>query len=229
MGTMDRTGSLTDILEFIENPEPRLPCALLVDTSLSMRKNGVIGDLNRQIQVLSDKLETDYLASLRVELAVITFGDSVEVIQDFVTVDSFRPPTMDADGLTSRMGEAIRTTLNHIETRRRKYIASGISYFRPCVLMFTDGESTGEPQDSLANVLKVVKRTEEDCRIALWMIGTPNADTKQLEQLERDGNFIALKRPAFPVLFDRLVLSMRQVSRSRTDVEIALDTDGLID
>ena len=227
MANIDRAGSLTDVLEFVENPEPRFPCALLVDTSLSMRKNSVIDELNGQIQTLSDKLATDYLASLRVELAVITFGDNVEVIQDFVTVDSFRPPTLDADGLTSRMGEAIRTTLNHIETRKRKYRASGVVHFRPWVLVITDGEPTGEPKDNLANVLKMVKRAEQDGRIAFWMIGTPNTDTKQLEQLVRDGNFIALKRPAFSELFDRLAFSMRRVSRLRTDAEIALDTDEL--
>ena len=40
MANMDRAGSLRDVLEFVENPEPRFPCALLVDTSLSMGKNG---------------------------------------------------------------------------------------------------------------------------------------------------------------------------------------------
>ena len=228
MATMDRTGSLRDVLEFVENPEPRFPCVILVDTSLSMGKNSVIDELNHQIQTLRDELETDYLASLRVELAVIAFGDNVEVIQDFVTMDGFRPSPLHADGLTSRMGEAIRATLNHIESRKRKYRASGVVHFRPWVLVFTDGESTREPEDSLANVLNVMKRSEEDGGIVFWMIENPNADSKQLEQLARDGNLITLKRPAFSALFDRLAFSMRQISRSRTDVEIVLDTDGLI-
>ena len=227
MANMDRAGSLRDVLEFVENPEPRFPCALLVDTSLSMGKNDAIRELDSQIQTLSDKLRTDYLASIRVELAVITFGDSVEVIQDFVTVDSFRPPTLDTDGLTSRMGEAIRTTLNHIETRKRKYRASGVSYLQPWVLMITDGEPTGEPKDELTRVLEMVKGEEEKGQVTFWMIGTPNADTERLRELTFDGNFIALKRIGFGELFDRLTFSMRQASRLRTDAEISLHTDGL--
>lgn len=218
MASMNRAGSLTDIQEFVENPEPRLPCALLVDTSLSMIKNGAIGDLDRQIRKLADKMRKDHLASLRVELAVITFGDNAEVIQDFTTVDDFRSPTFDADGLTSRMDEAIRATLNHIETRKRKYIESGIPYFRPCVLMFTDGEPTGrkptgESEDSLARVLN---RMKEDGRITSWMTVTPNTGVKQLEELMRDGSFIVVKPPEFSKLFDRLASSMRRASRLRS-------------
>ena len=96
-------------MEFADNPEPRCPCVLLLDTSISMNQNDAIGALNQGIQTFKGELEKDTLAALRVEIAIITFGKGVEVAQDFVTVDRFDPPSLSADGPSTPMSQGIET------------------------------------------------------------------------------------------------------------------------
>ena len=122
---------LQDMVEFADNPEPRCPCVLLLDTSISMNSNDAIGALNRGIQTFRDELEQDTLASLRIEIAIITFGAGVEVKQDFATVDSFDPPTLRADGPSTPMSQGIQMALDHTESRKQMYRDSGIGYYRP--------------------------------------------------------------------------------------------------
>src|SRR4051812_33365369 len=93
--------------EFAENPEPRVPCVLLLDVSGSM-SGAPIAELNQGLIALKDTLSADSLASKRAELAIVTFGGVVNVIQDFVTAEHFQPPQLHASGGTP-MGQAIGT------------------------------------------------------------------------------------------------------------------------
>src|SRR5262245_38727038 len=87
-------------VEFADNPEPRCPCVLLLDTSKSMT-GPRIQALNAGLVTFHDELAKDPLASQRVEIAIVTFGGkAAEVIQDFVTADQFPPPLLQASGLT---------------------------------------------------------------------------------------------------------------------------------
>src|ERR1051325_11617572 len=91
--------------EFAENPEPRCPCVLLLDISGSMRGDP-IDELNAGLADYKDSLAADTLAMKRVEVAIVTFGGTVEVACDFTTADAFQPPTLAAHGETP-MGAAL--------------------------------------------------------------------------------------------------------------------------
>ena len=89
--------------EFTDNPEPRCPCLLLVDTSHSMQGRP-IDELNNGLVAFKDELAADALAMKRVELAIITFGP-VATLNDFHTADAFQPPQLSSGGDTP-MGAA---------------------------------------------------------------------------------------------------------------------------
>ena len=108
--------------EFAENPEPRVPCVLLLDVSGSM-SGQPIAELNEGLVTLKDTLSADSLASKRAEIAIVTFGGTVNVIQDFVTAEHFQPPHLTASGNTP-MGQAIVTGLDMLATRKNAYRAT---------------------------------------------------------------------------------------------------------
>lgn len=67
---MPETPKLEDAVEFAENPEPRCPCVLLLDTSGSMQ-GAAIDALNQGLRTFQEELTKDALASKQVEVAVV--------------------------------------------------------------------------------------------------------------------------------------------------------------
>src|SRR5437016_4659290 len=90
---------------FADNPEPRCPCLLLLDTSGSMA-GSPITELNGGLIEFRDELTADPLAMKRVEVALITFGP-VRIESSFHTAPNFFPPNLHASGDTP-MGAAIK-------------------------------------------------------------------------------------------------------------------------
>jgi hypothetical protein len=75
-------------VSFVDNPEPRCPCVLVLDVSGSM-SGRPIAELNTGLKQLQKELSGDALALRRVEIAVVTFGP-VKVVHDFVSAESSR-------------------------------------------------------------------------------------------------------------------------------------------
>jgi uncharacterized protein YegL len=99
-------------VEFAENPEPRVPCVLIVDTSTSMQ-GPRIDELNKGLQSYRDEINADALAAKRVEVAIVTFGGRVTRLVEFTSAKDFNPPKLAVIGGTP-MGEAITTALDMI-------------------------------------------------------------------------------------------------------------------
>ena len=219
------TELIPDEIQFAENPEPRCPCVLVVDVSSSM--NGEPMDqLNNGIATFARELKADQLASLRTEVAIVTFGSGAELAQDFVTADRFNPPTLVANGATM-MSAGINLALDKIEERKQSYRENGIDYYRPWLFLLTDGVPT-ESQDVVSAAAANLKQAESDKRVAAFSVGVEGADMDILAEIS-PRRPLPLKGLEFSSMFVWLSQSMSRVSRSRTDDEIALDTDGLQD
>jgi uncharacterized protein YegL len=106
--------------EFVDNPEPRCPCLLLLDSSGSMQGEP-IRELNQGIAAFHRELLDDELAAKRVELGLVSFGP-VRVVSDFQSVDRFQPPTLTA-GSDTPLGKAILQGLDMLRRRKDAYRA----------------------------------------------------------------------------------------------------------
>lgn len=200
---------------FAENPEPRLPCVLLLDVSGSM--NGTpIAELNAGLQTYRDALVADALAAKRVEVALITFGGQVQTVCEFTTVEGFHPPTLVAGGDTP-MGAAIRQGIDLLNWRKEQYKASGVSYFRPWIFLITDGAPTDEWNSAAAGV----KQGESAKAFLFFAVGVEGANFDVLKQVcVRDP--LRLKGLQFRELFLWLSSSQSAVSRSNPGEAVPL-------
>lgn len=199
---------------FADNPEPRVPVVLLLDTSGSMRGKP-IDSLNAGLVQFKDELVADALAAKRVEVATITFGP-VRVEHEFVTADLYSPPSLAAAGDTP-MGVAIETALDLLRDRKEVYKANGIAYYRPWLFLITDGA----PTDSWHKAAQRVKDTEAQKGVSFFAVGTADANFDVLSQLSVRQP-LKLKELRYRDLFVWLSTSLSSVSQSQVGDAVPL-------
>ena len=202
-------------MEFAENPEPRCPCLLLLDTSESMGGDK-IRELNAGLVEFALQLRADAMASKRVEVAIVTFGP-VNVVQPFVTADSFVAPELRASGNTP-IGAAIVRAADLIAQRKRSYRENGIGYYRPWIFMISDGE----PTDDVRRARDVIEQSERAKSFMFYSVGVAGADMRALGRISVRQP-LRLKGLAFNQLFVWLSHSLSTVSRSQVSDTPALE------
>jgi uncharacterized protein YegL len=227
--------TLLDQAEFADNPEPRCPVVLLLDTSGSM-KGQPIQELNEGLRAFNSAVKVDRLASLRVEVAIVTFGGTVQAIdvrsgtgrpidfdaqQAFVTVDAFQPPTLAARGGTP-MGSAVRRALELLRERKEVYKQNSLDYFRPWMFLITDGQ----PTDEWKSAAQQVKEEETRKGVLFFGVGVEGADMGTLTRFSDQRQPLQLKGLAFEELFQWLSKSLSAVAHSKPGEMVPLPAVG---
>ncbi len=206
---------LESLVEFADNPEPRCACVLLLDVSGSM-SGPPIDALNQGVSTYIEALRSDALAALRVETAIVAFDHQQNLEQDFATADNVFPVTLRVRGGTA-IGAASIYALDLIEERKKVYRQAGTAYYRPWIILITDGASG----DDISEASRRVHQAEEAKQVAFFCVGVEGALMSELNQLAPRGA-LPLDGLAFGEFFQWLSASMTSVSSSRVDDEINL-------
>ncbi|HOX37707.1 MAG TPA: VWA domain-containing protein [Candidatus Brocadiia bacterium] len=197
--------------------EPQCPCVLLLDVSGSMQ--GVpISELNAGLVQFKDELVADALATKRVDIAIVTFGEQVSVATDFTHADTFMPPTLSANGYTP-MGEAINKALDMIRDRKESYKQQGLAYYRPWVFLITDGA----PTDNWKPAADRVNKEDSESRFSFFCVGVEGANMQILQDICKSRQPLKLKGLRFRDLFLWLSRSMISVSKSKPSQTVPLE------
>jgi len=226
--------SYLDQAEFADNPEPRCPVVLLLDTSHSMYGEP-IDELNEALKLFSEALKKDALASLRVEVAIITFGGMVQAIdvqgggyqipfdanQAFVTADIFVPPRLATSGNTP-LGEAMRQAVHLLRDRKEIYKQNSLDYFRPWVFLITDGQ----PTDDWESAALQMQEEENRKGVLLFSVGVEGANMGILSKFSEQRPPLKLRGLAFGELFQWLSKSLSSVAHSKPGEQTPLPAVG---
>jgi len=208
-------------IQLADNPEPRCPCVLLLDTSSSM-SGDAIEALNCGVRQFVQELSTDSLASRRVEVAIVTFGSSVQLVTDFTSPRNLIPPHFNADGATP-MGEAVVRAYEVLESRKEEYRQAGLAYFRPWMFLLTDGEPTDANSKIWKEAVRLVHDGEARKRLLFFGVAVNEADQSILNTLcppQRPS--LKLKGLHFSELFGWLTASLKSASSSTPGGAISL-------
>ena len=251
---MDR--NLLDQAEFADNPEPRCPVALVLDTSGSMAGTA-IQELNEGLRAFGGALKSDRLASLRVEVAVVAFGGKVRALNvrggeagQGVDIVPFNP-----------LGLAVRPATQEVPFDARKAFVT-VDQFQPPVLDANGGTPMGEAvQRTLAllrerkeiykqngldyfrpwmfvitdgkptdkgweAVAEQVKQEEMRRGVIFYGVGVEKADLKVLTRFSDVRPPLRLKGLAFGDLFMWLSKSLSAIAHSRPGEQAPLPPVG---
>lgn len=242
-----------DQAEFADNPEPRCPVVLVMDTSGSMQ-GSAIKELNEGLRAFGEALKNDRLASLRVEVAVVSFGGQVRALdvrgaetKEMIPYNAYalakREPMKQVpfDALQAfvtvdrffppfleasgdtPMGEAIQRALALLRERKEIYKQNGLDYFRPWIFVITDGHPTDKGWEKVAEQIK-----QEEARkgVLFYAVGVEKADMQVLSRFSDVRTPLKLKGLAFSELFQWLSKSLSVIAHSRPGEQAPLPPVG---
>lgn len=204
-----------------DNPDPRVACALLLDTSYSM-KGDRIEHLNAGFATFCASIAEDPLARKRTDVTVITFGGAVEIAVPFHEGRDLTPTTFTAQGATP-LGEALDTGLELLAARKGEYKEAGLEYYRPWLFVISDGLPTDERR--FVGACERVREAEAAKEVTVFAVGVGEADLATLSRLSAVREPLALNGVRFEELFAWLSSSMSAVTQSSafgsTDTTVA--------
>jgi uncharacterized protein YegL len=197
------------------NPDPRVPCLLLLDTSASMH-GAPLQALNQGLRDFQVDLQEDALARRRAEISIVTFGGSVQTVQDFVSAASFAAPTLTAEGNTP-MGEAIAHSVTMVKHKEQELRENGVPRYKPWIFLMTDGEPTDE-WHSAAELVKGELASNSMCFFGVGVGAQANLEV--LSQITPRA--LRLDGLKFHECFLWITASLKSVSGGRVGDQVAL-------
>lgn len=245
--------------ESAENFEQKCLCVLVLDVSGSMRQivdgsnmvytgrtmfvdgheyNVVEGGvskmdlLNEGLRDFYNEICADETTSQRLELSIITFNDYVQVVQEPALPENVVIPELRGDGDTA-LADAVNEAIDKVEARKNWYKQTGQPYYRPWIILMTDGEpNVGQDIDSLA---RRIKNDTAAKKYAFLPVGVEGADMAVLQKIAGEGMGAAkLKGMRFGQFFKWLSASMGTVTKAENGQTVnmsngATGDDGWMD
>jgi len=206
-----------------ENYEQKCLCVLVLDVSGSMAGN-TIDQLNQDLKDFQKELQNDFVAAQRIEVAIVTFGSTVDtVVQPKLSAD-FEMPTLKTSGST-KLVDGVRMGMNLVEERKNWYKSTGQTYYRPWIMLITDGEPDSD-QDVIG-LSNEIRQKVDNKGFSFYAVGVEGYNHLKLSQICHPTTPpLPLKGLAFNELFKWLSASISLVSKSVEGQQIQLPPAG---
>lgn len=214
---------MTETMFPVAHPDrPQAACALVLDTSRSMR-GGKIHGLEAGVKAYRDYLLRDEMAKDVVETCIITFDDEPHLLHAFSNVEQMPELHLQAKGWTA-LGAALDKALTEIEDRKRYYRQEGIDYYRPFLVVITDGAPTDmKGKQRFEEYMAKIQEGSRAKKFYPIFLGTKSADFDRLKRLVGDaGAVVGVDDARFEELFQWLSRSVSGLKDSKPGDRIEL-------
>lgn len=240
--------------DLVNNPTPRVPICLCLDTSYSMSciesnageetgetcfRDGkewrIVTSGTTRLDLLQDGIKSlfrdllnDEIAMFSAEISIVTFHDNALCLRDFDTLEQEATvPTLSTGGEGTNLGAGINLALDMLEQRKKEYQDKGVDYYQPWLVLMTDGEPNGDKE----TLHRAITRTAElvnKRKLTLFPIGIgEEADMKTLASIAPNEKAYRLKGMRFSEFFQWLSRSVARTSQSMPGETIAIDLEGI--
>lgn len=193
--------------------EPHMPVLLLIDCSGSMYgKDGIpIRSVEKSVNRFMADICKDPKAAERVDVCVIAFNDTPQIIQDWRPITEMGKVELTAGGGTN-MSAALKLAVDKLSERCHLYEDNGIDVRMPYLIMLTDGMG-----DNIDQIAERIRRKTENKNMLPWFLGVPGYDKVTAGKItggERIFELVQEKGYDFTGFFKVMEVSIRVVSTS---------------
>jgi uncharacterized protein YegL len=247
-----KNNMLVRIEDLVNNPTPRVPICLCLDTSGSMGAvtgectptgetiyedgkewklvtggTSRISELQNGIITFYDAIKDDEMAVYSAEICIVEFNNDANCLIDFANIERQEElPELAAHGNTS-MGEGVNLALDLLDKRKSEYKEKGVDYYQPWLVLMTDGESNGSSSE-LSRAIERTKEMVEKKKLTVFPIGIGDeAGMETLKKFSPKRPPLKLQGLKFQEFFSWLSQSVSRTSQSIPGEKVQLDVEGI--
>lgn len=243
---------LLRVQDLVNNPTPRVPICLCLDTSGSMGAvegdctptgetvyedgrewtivtggTSRIAELQEGINLFYEAIRDDEIAVYSAEICIVTFNTRAQCVMDFANIErQGEIPELEASGDTS-MGEGVNLALDLLEKRKQEYRDKGVDYYQPWLVLMTDGVPNGSVLQFEEAVRRITEMTSNKKLTVFPIAIGDEADISALARLSPNRSPLKLQGLKFREFFAWLSQSVSKTSQSTPGENVKLDMDGL--
>lgn len=207
--------------ESAQNLEQKCLCVLVLDVSGSMR-GSKLDSLNKGVRDFFTQIQTcDGVAETTVdqlEIAIIQYDEEVRILRDPKLLEEGElPPTLTERGSLTETVMAMEEAIKLVEDRKAFYKSTGQSYYRPWIIVMTDGEPQGvkaTPEDLDAIARRVAEESKNKKYMMMGIGIGENANMALLSKMV-GGKALKLDGLKFGEFFSWLSASLSVVATSK--------------
>jgi len=169
--------------------------------------------LNRGLQEFYNEIKEDSTTANRLELSIVTFGNRIDTVLDPSLAENFTMPNLIADQSSTRLVDGVQEAISIVEGRKNWYKQTGQPYYRPWIILITDGLPDGN-QD-VNGLSQEIQSSTNNKRFVFFAVGVQGADMNTLSKISNPSMPPApLEGLKFSAFFKWLSASMGAVSGS---------------
>lgn len=168
-------------MEQARNKDQKCPVVLLLDTSGSMA-GMPIEELNKALIQIKEDILNDTMLSNRLELGIVAFDDDARVERpiDLISLDTDLP-ILNIGGVTNLVA-GMNKAIELVTDRKNFYKSNGEQYYRPFIVLFTDGAPTNTPEE-IEELDQNIQKLSDEKRFIFLPFGVDGADMQLLAKL----------------------------------------------